>query len=246
MCIEKTLSLCITHYASRSMNHHHLTLQNPLLRKSQHYEVWGVVFILCVGSRLLTTIHYIEDLDSLRFALSMVDYDVAKFQPHFPAYPVFCFIAKLIYAATGSYALAFSLIGSVSTFLTIYFLCKLAGLENTSLAGLIAIVLLMMNPLLWLMSNRYMPDAMGVACLSASLYFTIAHHKNSLIIGLGFFLAGILGGIRLSYLPMLIPALLISLARRPLQRIAAGLAGATVWLLPLVMLTGWENTGRSR
>ena len=199
------------------------------------------MFILCVGSRLLTTIYYIEDLDSLRFALSMVDYDVAKFQPHFPAYPVFCFIAKLVYAATGSYAIAFSLIGGVSTFLTIYFLCKLVGLKNTSPAGLIAIILLMLNPLLWLMSNRYMPDAMGVACLSASLYFTTAHHKKSRIVGLGFFLAGILGGIRLSYLPMLIPALLISLARRPLQRIAAGLAGATVWLLPLVMLTGWET-----
>ena len=223
------------------MNHHHLTLQTPLLRKSQHYEVWGVVLILCVGSRLLTTIHYIEDLDSLRFALSMVDYDVAKFQPHFPAYPVFCFVAKLIYAATGSYAIAFSLIGGVSTFLTIYFLCKLAGLKNTSPAGLIAIILLMLNPLLWLMSNRYMPDAMGVACLSASLYFTTAHHNKSRIVGLGFFLAGILGGIRLSYLPMLVPALLISLPRRPLERIAAALAGLMVWLLPLVMLTGWET-----
>ncbi len=223
------------------MNHHHLTLQTPQLRKSQHYEVWGVVFILCVGSRLLTTIYYIEDLDSLRFALSMVDYDVAKFQPHFPAYPVFCFIAKLIYAATGSYAIAFSLIGGVSTFLTIYFLCKLAGLKNTSPAGLIAIILLMLNPLLWLMSNRYMPDAMGAACLSASLYFTTAPHKKSRIVGLGFFLAGILGGIRLSYLPMLIPALIVSLSRRTLRHIAAGLAGLTVWLLPLVMLTGWET-----
>ena len=69
-----------------------------------------------MGSRLLTTIFYIEDLDSLRFALSMVDYDVAKLQPHFPAYPVFCFVGKLIYAVTGRYALAFSLIGGVSIF----------------------------------------------------------------------------------------------------------------------------------
>ena len=223
------------------MNHHHLTLQTPLLRKSQHYEVWSVVFILCVGSRLLTTIYYIEDLDSLRFALSMVDYDVAKFQPHFPAYPVFCFIAKLIYAAAGSYAIAFSLIGGVSTFLTIYFLCKLAALKNTSPAGLIAIILLMLNPLFWLMSNRYMPDAMGVACLSASLYFTTAHHKKSRMVGLGFFLAGILGGIRLSYLPMLIPALIVSLPRRTLRHTVAGLAGLTVWLLPLILLTGWDT-----
>ena len=42
-------------------------------------------------SDCFSTIYYIEDLDSLRFALSMIDYDVAKLQPHFPAYPVFLF-----------------------------------------------------------------------------------------------------------------------------------------------------------
>ena len=223
------------------MNNHDHTLLGVQLRKSQYYIVWGITFILCVGSRLLTTIYYIEDLDSLRFALSMVDYDVAKFQPHFPAYPVFCFVAKLIYAAMGSYALTFSFIGGVSTFLTIYFLCKLARLRSTSSAGLFAIVLLIVNPLLWLMGNRYMPDAMGVACLLASLYFTTANPERPRRVGLGFFLAGILGGIRLSYLPMLIPALLMSLPRRTVRYTTAGIAGFTVWLLPLTMLTGWDT-----
>ena len=231
----------ITHYALRIMNTRDQTLRGVCPRKPRYYTAWSVVFILCVGSRLLTTIYYIEDLDSLRFALSMVDYDVAKFQPHFPAYPVFCFIAKLIYAATGSYALAFSLIGGVSTFLTIYFLCKLAWLKNTSAAGLAAIVLLMLNPLLWLMSNRYMPDVMGVACVVASLYLMSANRDDSRRAGWGFFLAGILGGIRLSYLPMLMPALIVSLSRRTLRHIGAGLAGLMFWLLPLIMLTGWDT-----
>ena len=223
------------------MNSHDQTLRSVRLRKSQYHMAWSILFILCVGSRLLTTIYYIEDLDSLRFALSMVDYDVAKFQPHFPAYPVFCFVAKSIYSVIGSYALTFSCIGGVSTFITIFFLCKLAGLENTSPAGLFTIVLLLVNPLLWLMSNRYMPDVMGVACLTASLYLNCANRDDSRRVGWGFFLAGILGGIRLSYLPMLIPALLISLRRRPLQRIAAALAGVIVWLLPLILLTGWDT-----
>ena len=197
--------------------------------------------MLCVGSRLLTTIYYVEDLDSLRFALSMVDYDVAKFQPHFPAYPVFCFVAKLIYAGIGSYALSFSFIGGVSTFIIIFFLCKLSGLQNTSPVGLIATILLMVNPLVWLMSNRYIPDVMGVACLMASLYLICANRDDSHRVGWGFFLAGILGGIRLSYLPMLIPVCLISLRHKPIQRIAAALAGVVVWLMPLILLTGWET-----
>ena len=206
-------------------------------------KMWGIVFLLCIGSRLLTTIYYIEDLDSLRFALSMVDYDVTKLQPHFPAYPVFCFVGKLIYAITGRYALAFSLIGGVSVFLIIFFLFKIAGIRNTSSVGLIAIFMLLANPLLWLMSNRYMPDTMGVGLVLASLYFTTVQEGQPRKVGIGFFLAGVLGGVRLSCLPILIPALLMHMRGRwqALRFIAAGAAGVTVWLAPLIILTGWES-----
>jgi 4-amino-4-deoxy-L-arabinose transferase-like glycosyltransferase len=173
----------------------------------------------------------------------MVDYDVAKLQPHFPAYPVFCFIGKLIYAITGRYALAFSFIGGVSIFLTIFFLFKIAGIRNTSSVGLIAIFMLLANPLLWLMGNRYMPDAMGVGLVLASFYFTTVQEEQPRKIGFGFFLAGVLGGVRLSCLPILIPALLTQLRGRwqTLRFIAAGAAGVTVWLVPLIIVTGWES-----
>ena len=206
-------------------------------------RMWCIVFVLCVGLRTLTTIFYIEDLDSLRFALSLADYNVAKLQPHFPAYPVFCFFGKLFFAVTGRFALAFSLIGGVSIFLTIYFLLKIAGIRNTSSVGLIAVFVLLVNPLLWLMSNRYMPDAMGVGLVFASLYFTTVQDQNLRKIGFGFFLAGVLGGVRLSYLPILMPALLMQLRMqwRTLQFIAAGAVGVIVWLVPIIFLTGWET-----
>ena len=233
-------------YARKQNNHRNLGWL--VVRKFSDLRItepkmWGIVFILCVGSRLLTTIYYIEDLDSLRFALSMVDYDVVKLQPHFPAYPVFCFVGKLIYAATGRYALAFSLIGGVSIFLIIFFLFKIAGIRNISLVGLIAICILLANPLLWLMSNRYMPDAIGVGLVLASLYFTTVQDEQPRKIGFGFFLAGVLGGVRLSCLPILIPALLMQLRGRwqTLRFIAAGAAGVTVWLVPLIILAGWES-----
>lgn len=211
------------------------------------FRVWSILFISCIGTRLLSTIYYIEDLDSLRFALSMVDYDVAKLQPHFPAYPVFCGIAKLFYAFIRRYALAFSLIGGVSTFFTIFFTLKIAKIQNTTLLGKIAIFVIFMNPLFWLMSNRYMPDAMGVACLLASLYFTTAQTESKTDTSrfhkiVGFLLAGILIGIRLSYLPLLLPALLMRLKHRGrLKCVIAGMVGILVWLIPLLSITGWNT-----
>ena len=197
---------------------------------------------------MLSTIYYIEDLDSLRFALSMIDYDVAKLQPHFPAYPVFCCIAKLLYVITRRYALAFSLIGGLSTFFTIFFTLKIAKIQNTTLLGKITIFLVFMNPLLWLMSNRYMPDAMGVAFLLASLYFTTRKSKSKVGTqsdsqhAVGFFLAGILVGIRLSYFPLLVPALVLRLKHAGyLKCIIAGTIGFLVWLVPLLSITGWHT-----
>ena len=196
---------------------------------------------------MLSTIYYIEDLDSLRFALSIVDYDVAKLQPHFPAYPVFCCLAKLLYAITRRYALAFSLVGGLSTFFTIFFTLKITKISVSTLLGKIAIFVVFMNPLLWLMSNRYMPDAMGVACLMASLYFTTAQKESNRPILLsrdiiGFFLAGLLMGIRLSYFPLLAPALLLRL-KHPgrLKCIISGAIGVLVWFIPLLSITGWDT-----
>lgn len=206
----------------------------------------GIVLISCIGSRLLSTIYYIEDLDSLRFALSMLEYDVEKLQPHFPAYPVFCFVAKLFYSLIRRYALAFSLLGGLSIFFTIFFTLKILEIECTTILGKFTILVIFMNPLLWLMSNRYMPDAMGVACVLACFYFTTTDTKGdikSLLChnSIGFFLAGILLGIRLSYLPLLLPVLLIRIFKHPnrLKFIAAWTIGVLIWLIPLLWITEW-------
>mgnify|MGYP001251995957 CR=1 FL=1 len=106
-------------------------------------------FLLCVLSRLATTIHYIEDVDSLRFASSILEYDVARLQPHFPAYPVFCFAVKIFYMLTGSFALAFSLIGAIATWAVINVMLWLSGASLPSRMGLLIATLGFFNPLIW-------------------------------------------------------------------------------------------------
>ena len=204
-------------------------------------KVWSAVLILCLGSRLMSAVYYIEDLDSLRFALGVVDYDVTKLQPHFPAYPVFCFFAKAIYALTDRYAVAFAVLGGAATFGIIYFALGIAQIKITTPLGLIAALLLFFNPLLWLMSNRYMPDAMGVAGVLACCYFVAKQEVGKA--GWGFFIAGISLGVRLSYAPMLLVPLLLRLKERGprLQFVAAGVVGVAVWLIPLIAITGWSE-----
>lgn len=205
-------------------------------------RLWLLLLGFCLGSRLLSAVYYIEDTDSLRFALSMIEYNVAKLQPHFPAYPVFCWTAKMIYGLTGRFAVAFSLLGGLSTFFIIYFLSKVGEVPITAPLGLCIAFLVFFNPLLWLMGNRYMPDLLGVGCLLASFYYLTVGQPTR-VVGLGFFLAGILLGVRLSYAPfLLMPLLLVLLRPGPrLGYMVAGLVGTAIWLVPLIVVTGWDT-----
>ena len=202
---------------------------------------WIILLAVCMGSRLWSAIYYIEDPDSLRFALGVIDFDVVRIQPHFPAYPVFCFFAKLIYELTGRYALAFAVLGGLSTWVVLYCSLLIAQTRITQPLGMALAFVLFFNPLLWLMSNRYMSDVMGLAVALASCYFVTREAKNAVTVG--YFLAGVMLGVRLSIAPLLIPLLGWALwkVRYRLHLFSAGVAGVLIWLLPLIAITGLEE-----
>ena len=130
------------------------------LTKNQSYFLLFVAYVI---SRAASSIYYIEDIDSLRFALSLDNYRITKLQPHFPGYPVFCFIANILFSILGSKGVTFSLIGAVSIFLINYYILKISKIEINNRIGIFCSFLIFFNPMIWLMSNRYMPDLMGLA-----------------------------------------------------------------------------------
>ena len=200
-----------------------------------------MLFAACAASRLATTVYYIEDPDSLRFALSVYDgYDVAAMQPHFPGYPVFWAAAKLGYSLTGSFAAAFSLIGGVATFGVALALQRLAGEKLNGTEGWALAALAIFGPLFWLMSNRYMPDMAGLALALGVFWFLTAPGRSR---EAGFALAGLLAGLRLSYMPFaLVPMCAALLPRRNrMRRLGIFAAGVLVWLIPMTLDAGFQN-----
>lgn len=206
-----------------------------------------------VATRLASTIYYVEDTDSLRFALSVSEgFDLVALQPHFPGYPVFWAAAGALYQMTGSFAASFSLVGGLATAAVVIFGIRLSGRDPLSAEGLAIGFLLFFNPMIWLMGNRYMPDLMGLAAALAALsLFTAPHRRESDRTGdtlpplaAAGFLTGLLAGIRLSYAPLLLPAYLHALvrwrARRAGRLLALTLAGSLIWFVPMAADTGWD------
>jgi len=208
---------------------------------------WALLVLACVGSRLATTIPYVEDPDSLRFALSVADeFDVAALQPHFPGYPVFWFVTELFAAPTGHFSGSFSVVGGLATAGLVWGLLHLWGRNLRSAEGLALAAVVFFNPLLWLMGNRYMPDLLGTAGAVATLAVLIGALRRTgpsvrRWAGAGTALAGLLAGLRLSYLPLLLPPVLWVLwhVEGRARQIAAGSLGVLVWLVPMTLDTGF-------
>ena len=89
-----------------------------------HYQIimYYTLFFICIITRIITSIYYIEDIDSLRFAYSIINaYSIKNLQPHFPGYPVFSFVGIVLYLITNSLGISFSIIGGTSTFIIIIY-----------------------------------------------------------------------------------------------------------------------------
>jgi len=196
-----------------------------------------LLFITCIVSRVFTSIFYIEDIDSLRFALSLNDYDISKLQPHFPGYFVHHIIIKPIYLLTSNIGLSFSIVGGFSIYICIVYILKFFSISLKSKEGIFISFFIFFNPLIWLMSNRYMPDIAGLAVLSLSFYYIYIPKNNHILGPLTF---GLLSGLRLSYIPFLLFPILKSFKENPFKNkfILMFVFGIFIWLTPLILLTG--------
>ena len=208
---------------------------------SKNNNLLIALFIICILSRVLTSIYYVEDIDSLRFSLSIIDYDITKLQPHFPGYPIFCFFVKVIHFFTGNMGISFSIIGGLSTFFIIYYSLRIFNTGLKSYEGAYIALLIFLNPLFWLMSNRYMPDLMGLAISLSAINYLIYSQRHGKHLEKGFFLSGLLAGIRLSYFPLVfLPLIKIfhSSDKKRSVLIKYFLFGTSIWFLPMVFITG--------
>ena len=193
-------------------------------------------------TRLITSINYAEDIDSLRFALAtQFDYNILEQRPHFPGYPIFVFLAKFIYFFIQSIQHTFSIIGALSITILIYFTRKIANILYFD-KNYILIFFIFFNPFFWILSNRYMSDLFGLSILIISCYYFLKYlqQNDRKDIYLAFFILGLSIGIRASFIPFLFPFIIYYFIKNKTDIhyfIFFGFLGVCTWLVPLVLIT---------
>lgn len=210
-----------------------------------------VLFTLAMVTRLVGSIHYIEDIDSMRFYLSLFEFDLAKEQPHFPIYPVYIYSVKFVHLFVRNPYLTFSIVGGLTSFFFVRGTLILLRRLQISVNEWLAVIILLFNSFLWIMSNRFMPDFMGLTAVIWSFVYlrkAIIRPGNSKNFVHFFYAIGLLVGIRLSFFPLaLIPAcyLIWKYPKRRVIAVFSFVLAITVWITPLFFLFGFDQMWQS-
>ncbi|MBM4053653.1 MAG: glycosyltransferase family 39 protein [Planctomycetes bacterium] len=213
---------------------------------------------VCLLTRLLFFGRYIDEWDSVNFAFGLSKgYDILHDQPHFPGYPVYMFFSWIWYKIIGSdiKALIFSgvLFSSIAVF-PLYELAKRLFSENVAI---LAVILYIVNPQIWLQAEKPLSDAFGIFFVVTSvLFFYLAiesadvseyrkrnENRTLKYLAVGGVLLGLGLGVRVTYLA-LVPLMIyvafqlrkkISLHKIAVWGISGIAVGISSWFVYLIV-----------
>jgi hypothetical protein len=190
----------------------------------------------------------LEDHDSINFALGLRRFDVPRHQPHPPGYPLFILAARAARTVAPSEVKALAavsvLTGALGVLAIAALVRRIAGPANPGWM-IVATATSVSVPLYWFTAVRPLSDTAGLAASAAVQALTLAARTTAAWTAAGF-LAGLATGVRSQVAWLTVPLLIYRLIadREPRTRnpgsvaTLAFVAGALVWAIPLVVLSG--------
>lgn len=205
-----------------------------------------IAFILRFNFRFL----YLEDWDSVQFALGLHNFSVVEHQPHPPGYPLYIILGRFFYIFTQNDVTALTLMSAILGSLSIIPLYLLAQKMFGKLVALGSAILMIIIPIHWKLSELAFTDIPGFFFLTVASYF-IYLSKNSLKkLILSAFFSGIILGFRFNELPIIAGLLILTSfyqkkTKAYLLSLGALVLGVAIWLIPLVIITGFSQFTQS-
>lgn len=170
--------------------------------------------LLAIALRALYVSPYLEEWDSVDFALAIHRYSLTEFLPHFPGYPVFLWLAGIAWRIFGDDTRALTFTSAVLGGLTVVPLYVLALRMLGPREALVAGLLLGVHPFHWLVSEKPLSDAAGtffVVLFLALAWLALEEREKRgwIPFSLASVALGLALGVRLSYFPFGVPWLFV-------------------------------------
>jgi hypothetical protein len=209
------------------------------VRSRAQVLAWAFALAAYGGLLLASAPRWPDDWDGIGFVESVSDFDLARFHPHPPGYPVYVALLRLAALMTRAPMAACVLVAVASTVAMVALVTdavwRTVGLRTAAAVGAVLGVM----PLVWRAGSGVGSEAPALACMAACAWGLVACGANRRVGPVALGLAVGLGlGVRLSWAPVYLAAL--ALAPRAARGRAWGAAAAScvAWVVPLLLVVG--------
>ena len=202
----------------------------------------AIAFVL----RIIFLSHWLEDWDSVQFALALHHYSIILDQPHAPGYPLYELMGKFLSIFLNddnrSLTLLSALLGSLAA-VPLYLLTLLMFDKKIAV---VSSVLFLLTPIEWTLSTVALTNVPGLFFLILFTYFLYKYSKNPKILPLVSLFGGFILGVRFTEFPVIFSLLVFILLKGKdvklfIISLLAFIAGIMLWLIPLVIITTPEG-----
>lgn len=211
---------------------------------------WNQDWLMALGlffsglvSRLPFQSQALYHWDSVNFAFSLYEFNLAKEQPHPPGYILYVFFAKLINFWVGDPQRTLVGISIMASALSAPLIFQLGKEMFNRRVGCSAALFLLFSPLFWFYGEIALPHTLDLL-LTTLIVFGFCRVMNGQYRALipTVIVASVAGGVRQQTLIFLAPLILVAMWGQPWRRwlMAAGVGFLVclAWLIPLVMFNG--------
>ena len=227
-----------------------------MIKTKQHWSLWIVLLLLAACLYLPFRSCSLDDFDAYSFALALENFDLGLQQPQPPGFPVYIFMARVVYALTGDAVSALTWVSALCGVGVVLMLGALGencsrpvvGHQDTSKrVMLIAPLLLMALPMLWLTAGKPLSDVPGLFFTLLALWLLVAADARPWWLVAGGGVTGLALGVRpQNALPLILCFAWMGLqtlqGQRPWRHVgligAGGTVGVLLWLLPTAHMVG--------
>jgi hypothetical protein len=205
--------------------------------KSRLLRVAAVVAAtLATGAlHFVTRARIADSWDAIGFLRAVHDFDLAAFQPHFPGYPVYVALCKLVRSP--------ELVSAVASAATAAALWRLAAWAAANRgAGFLAVALWAGAFQPWLLGGAALADATATAFVAAAFAALTFDGARAALLGAAAMALAL--GTRVSYWPLALSFAVVVARWRPRDSRAALAGGALAtlaWLVPFVAVVGVDK-----
>ncbi|MGN6185402.1 MAG: hypothetical protein ACTHQM_17315 [Thermoanaerobaculia bacterium] len=201
---------------------------DPLTQRQRTIVI--VLALVCAATRFFAMARSLWDWDETLFMLGMRDYDVTQHSPHPPGFPVYIGIAKLMRFVIPSDFRALqtvNLVAGMLAFIALFLFARELRFRFSICAS--AATLFAFFPNVWFFGGGAFSDVPSIVLVLFAITFLLRGVRDRKSYFIGTFLLALAIGIRpQNFLLGLVPGLIATRRRKPLEIFAALMIGVIV------------------